>query len=166
MMHCSISLNLIFCKIQGKLVRIWWCFDLFISRISSSGSSTFGGANLLLPTAREGNVFTGVCQSFCSQLASWLLHNCSSLSRYASYWECFLVWHIFCRNCMKILKNWLRGGAFLEPLDPPLTSNITIKISHFFTFYSLFRPYKNGSHITEYLKWMKCKQYFWQRSYE
>ena len=65
-----------------------------------------------LPTAREGNVFTGVCQSVCLQSASWLLGHCSSLlagssvlilvgysvtdssliprSRYASYWNAFL----------------------------------------------------------------------------
>ena len=46
---------------------------------------------LLLPTAREGNAFTGV--SFCPQSASWLLVHCSSLlrhGRYASYWNVFL----------------------------------------------------------------------------
>ena len=50
--------------------------------------------HVLLPTAREGNVFTGVRQSFCSQSASWLLGLCSSLlqcGRYASYWNVFLL---------------------------------------------------------------------------
>ena len=49
---------------------------------------------LIIPTPREGNVFTGICQSFCSQSASWLLGNCSSLLRrgqYASYWNAFLL---------------------------------------------------------------------------
>ena len=47
-----------------------------------------------LPTASEGNVFTGVCQSFCSQLTSWLLGHCSSFlqcGRYASYWNAPLL---------------------------------------------------------------------------
>ena len=62
---------------------------------------------LFLPTAREGNVFTGVCQSFCSLLASWLLRHCSSLSwrgRYASYWNAFLlIWFRFaCFLCHKM----------------------------------------------------------------
>ena len=39
------------------------------------------GISLLLPNAREGNVFTGVCQLFCSQSGSCLLGHCSSLLR-------------------------------------------------------------------------------------
>ena len=45
-------------------------------------------------TAREGNVFTGVCP----QLVSHLLDHCLSLlrrSRYASYWNAFLFPHIY-----------------------------------------------------------------------
>ena len=34
---------------------------------------------------REGNVFTGVCQSFCPQSASWLLVHCWSLLRRCRY---------------------------------------------------------------------------------
>ena len=47
-----------------------------------------------LPIARQGNVFVGICQSFCSQSASWLLGHCSSLlqcSQWASYWNAFLL---------------------------------------------------------------------------
>ena len=50
-------------------------------------------SSLILPTTRELNVFRGICQSFCSQSASWLLSHCSSLlkrGRYASYWNAFL----------------------------------------------------------------------------
>ena len=36
-------------------------------------------SKILLPTAREGNVFTNVCRSFCSQSASWLLCHLPSL---------------------------------------------------------------------------------------
>ena len=46
-----------------------------------------------LPTARKGNVFTSVCQSFCPQSALRLLGHCSYLlwcSRYTSYWNAFL----------------------------------------------------------------------------
>ena len=40
---------------------------------------SFSIQTILLPTASEGNVFRGVCQSFCSQSASWLLgHPCYS----------------------------------------------------------------------------------------
>ena len=63
--------------------------------LSSVLKESFGqpknAVQYLLPTAREGNVFTGVCPS---QLASWLLGHCSSLlrrGRYASYWNAFLV---------------------------------------------------------------------------
>ena len=53
---------------------------------------------VFLLAAREGNVFTGVCQLFCPQSASWLLVHCSSLlqrGRYASYWNAFLFTCIF-----------------------------------------------------------------------
>ena len=48
----------------------------------------------LLPTAREGNVFTR-----CSQSASWILGHCSpllQLGRYASYWNAFLFYKVIC----------------------------------------------------------------------
>ena len=49
--------------------------------LSKSGWGVVYYMIALLPTAtaREGKVFRGVCQSFCSQLASWLLGHCSSL---------------------------------------------------------------------------------------
>ena len=68
-------------------------------------ASTQYEANTLLPTAREGNVFTGVCKSFCTQSASWLLSHCSSLlwlGRYASYWNAFLLVKMFRLNESKI----------------------------------------------------------------
>ena len=49
--------------------------------------------NYFLLTAREGNVFTSVCQSFCSQSASWLLDHCSSFLRHGQYWNAFLLQH-------------------------------------------------------------------------
>ena len=54
----------------------------------------------ILPTAMEGNVFTGVCQSFCPQSTSWLLGHCSSMlatrsllrrAQYESYRNAFLL---------------------------------------------------------------------------
>ena len=45
-----------------------------------------------LPTAREGNVFTGVCQSFCPQSASWLLVMARSVRILL---ECFLFSSVF-----------------------------------------------------------------------
>ena len=75
----------------------------------------------LLPIAREGNVFTGVCQSFCSQSASWLLGHCSSLlrrGRYASYWKAFLCKFLssettkiqFC-NCRTAPTDFLKSNV-------------------------------------------------------
>ena len=57
---------------------------------------------VLLPTAREGNVFTGVCHSVhnwphgysVTAHPCWLLGHYSSLlqrGRYASYWNAFLL---------------------------------------------------------------------------
>ena len=57
-------------------------------------ASTRYEVNTLLPTAREGNVFTGVCQSFCPQSVSWLLSRWLFLVMARSVrllLECFLV---------------------------------------------------------------------------
>ena len=80
-------------------------------------------------TAREGNVFTGVCQSFRSQSASWLLSHCLSLlgcGRYASYLSAFLIppanevceGYVFTRVCLSTGEGWYpsmpcrsRGGG-------------------------------------------------------
>ena len=58
-----------------------------------------GNALKFLPTAREGNVFTGVCHSVhsrpdaCSVTAHpcWLLDHLLRCGRYASYWNAFLL---------------------------------------------------------------------------
>ena len=63
----------------------------------------------LFSTARKGNVSTGVCQSFCSQLASWLLGHCPSFlwhGRYASYWNAFLFTKNFSHDLFR--QNFLK----------------------------------------------------------
>ena len=65
------------------------------------------GQSSLLPPAREGYVFTGVCQSFCSRSASRLIGHSSSLlvrDRYASYWNAFLFHLILCRYFLILIK--------------------------------------------------------------
>ena len=63
-------------------------------RLVRNGCSFCRCKMALLPTAREGNVFTGVCHSAHNQPhGNSLLHPCSSLlqrGRYASYWNAFL----------------------------------------------------------------------------
>ena len=71
-------------SMSGRYASYWNAFLFWNCNVNQKCS---------LPTAKEGNVFTGVCQSFCSQLASWLLSHCSSFlwrGRYASYWNAFL----------------------------------------------------------------------------
>ena len=82
----------------------------------------------LLPTARECNVFIGVCQSFSSQSTSWLLSHCSSLlwrGRYASYWNAFL------------LGFWLFHLRFLRCIDLPKV--LTMRHLHFLGYSGSFR---------------------------
>ena len=75
-----------------------------------------------LPTAREGNVCTGICQSFCSQPALWLLSHCSSLlrrGRYASYWNAFLLFKLLERSISEQLlmfKRLILDELFLKIL--------------------------------------------------
>ena len=83
----------------------------------------------LLSTKREGNVFRGVCQSFCSQSASGLFDHCSSLlqcGRYVSCWNAFLlpsatvVVERLLRSCGKVMFLHLSvilftGGSATPP---------------------------------------------------
>ena len=65
--------------------------EFFKKMVNSNGEKPH--YNYFLLTAREGNVFTSVCQSFCSQSASWLLDHCSSFLRHGQYWNAFLLQH-------------------------------------------------------------------------
>ena len=68
-----------------------------------------------LPTTREGNVFIGVCQSFCSQLVSWLLgHSLSLLRRgqYTSYWNAFLFTNLTSSATANASTQWILKAVF------------------------------------------------------
>ena len=76
----------------------------------------------LLPTAREGNVFTGICHSvhnwphdyLVTAHPCWLLGHCLSLLRrgwYASYWNAFLL--MVCTEELVTLDNW--NSSFAHP---------------------------------------------------
>ena len=108
----------------------------------------------LLPTAKEGNVFTGVCQSFCSQPASWLLGHCSSLlrrGRYASYWNAFLQFsyifmYIFC-TC-----TWW--------INAPETNHKHQSYEH------QHQNHGDHNHLRRELKWLQLFCGFWTPQFE
>ena len=74
----------------------------------------------LLPTAREGNVSTVVCQSSCSQMASWLLGHCSSLL-WRGWYACYLNGFLFitCNRIMQLQRKeiLLLIGKYISEKD-------------------------------------------------
>ena len=92
-----------------------------------------------LPTAREDNVFTGVCHSV-HHRASWLLSHCSSLlwhGRYASYFKDFLFVNSFIM-------------VFYQRIILKFSQNLLSKLR--LNFFSHRQPLWNYSRIS--LKWV------------
>ena len=90
------------------------------SRISQrrATNSRGGCANLLLPTAREGNVFTRICDSVHNQPNGYSVtaYPCWLLGHYACYWNAFLFCKMFAESCMKMNKFGLRRGACIPSI--------------------------------------------------
>ena len=116
---------------------------------------------LLLPTAREGNVFTHVCGSVHNRPHGYLVidhpcwlfgHSWLRHSRYVSYWNAFLF-SIFCEQiftklhvrkkmhlhlfeAFRVSESWRGKNAFLLSVQPQLVLTTSWEATFLYCIYS------------------------------
>ena len=115
---------------RGEYTRYIYQFDKsVVTKLIRGGSriSQTACANILLPTAREGKVFTAVCLSTISLMDTGSLLGLVTVRSVRILLECFLVYDHFCRKLHENERIWTEESASLAPPLRPATPNI----SHF-----------------------------------